>query len=356
MISKHDLDEQSSQESHAEPEDTPVLSLPEPAVGLEYHACLPLDYQAHSHVSREQQSDSSEDLAGNPLRDGQLTPFASSTVDPSFSGQRPPIERSSSLEVHASSPVPLEKDLSELSTLPLDEDLENKQILGTDGAASSIGEERVFPTQSYASVYPFSETTSESGSYIVVTPRTSHAETKSSAYPSPRYSEVQQLNNSTVFIPSPHLATIDEAFDDQFSYLRTTHPLATSYNSAPPTFCGLSTPNSPAIYPTNHASEKLRRPPYGDGLKYPPCRTTEDGLLIVPSVPGELPGEISKEPTRNEYPTRSERSNNPDDQFAVAPLSPNVTAYRKGKYPRRKRYSSYRQYMPQPPFDGNQTM
>lgn len=93
-------------------------------------------------------------------------------------------------------------------------------------------------------------------------------------------------------------------------------------------------------------------PPRIEAPKYPPCWTTDDGLLIVPSVPAELVKEKTQQfgdheltettsSMRTKHAIPSNGNHTVDDLVDVAALSPNVTTYRKANCPRRKRSPSY---------------
>lgn len=101
-------------------------------------------------------------------------------------------------------------------------------------------------------------------------------------------------------------------------------------------------------------SDERQLPPRIDAPKYPPCWTTDDGLLIVPSVPGELAKDVPQQVTSDnqelvetsssnkaKHTITSNNSDPAETLVEFAALSPNVTTYRKGNCPRKKRSPSY---------------
>lgn len=303
-------------------------------------------YDSRGNVSYEQTDPS----LANTLRNDRLTPFGKLTVDVHFD-ERPPLARSSSLEVHASSPVPLEKQ-PESPTALVDIDLGSPQDLR---ASTSFREESLLPIQNSARRYSFPEiTTSESSGFVVLTPQLSSTESRSSPVPAPPFSRWQQIRNFAGIIPSPHLVTIEETLDDQLYRPCPRLDLGPTNLNDMPEYGGVVRNYSRPlpIVSGSHSNERPR-PPRTDA-PYPPCWTTEEGLLIVPSVPGELVKERSSQnksdnhelvettsSTQSRHAINSKESDAAHDLVDVAALSPNVTTHRKGNCPRRKRSPSY---------------
>ncbi|KAE8547885.1 hypothetical protein EYB25_009678 [Talaromyces marneffei] len=320
-----------------------VTSTSTPTIRLEDHIQASPAYGARGNVSYERP-------AATLLND-RLTPFGNLTVDMHFD-ERPPSARSTSLEVHVPSPIPLEEQLGSPTDL-VDANLGSPQDLR---ALKSFREESSLPIQNPARRYSFAETTtSESSGFVVLTPQISSTESRSSSVPAPPFSPWQHMRNPAGFIPSPHLMTIEETLDDQL------------YRSCPGLDLGPINQNDSLLYgggvrnysrPLSVASAgytgERPRPPRIGAPKYPPCWTTDEGLLIVPSVPGELVKKrlqpttlVSEETVETTSSTQTKNAMSPikintaDNLVDFAALSPNVTTYRKGTCPRRKRSPSY---------------
>ncbi|EED13887.1 hypothetical protein TSTA_101270 [Talaromyces stipitatus ATCC 10500] len=312
-----------------------------PTIRLEDHTQASRAYEFQSNASYDRQADPGQSPAETALHEEGLTSFDKLTVD---IGERPPLARSSSLEVHAPSPTP-------------EEELESPTILASTGLDGPlITEDSSFPIQNSTARHSFSDTTSETSSFIILTPQVSSTDSKTSSAPAPPSSPWQHIRNPAGFMPSPRLVTIEEALDDQLQQPCppldhiTRHGITSNYGGIVRS-CG--PPSLPASTCGSHTGERPR-PPRIDAPKYPPCWTTAEGLLIVPSVPGELVMDRMEQirsgndeflettlSAHTQHGNSSSESDMTDDFETVAALSPNVTAFRKGRCPRRKRSPSY---------------
>lgn len=335
------------QNSAALAKDKPFISTG-PTIRLGESAQASAAYDSRGNVSYERQADHS---LAYTLRNDRLAPFGNLTLDIHFE-ERPPLARSTSLEVHVPSPIPREEQL-ESPTAPVNIDLGSPQ---DPIAPTSFGEGSSLSIQHSTRRYSFAETTtSNSSGFVVLTPQASSNESRSSSVPAPPFSPWQPVRNAAGFVPSPHLMTIEESLDDQLYRPCPRLDLGPINQNTSSEYGGVvrnySRPLS--IASGGHNGERPL-PPRIESPKYPPCWTTDDGLLIVPSVPGEFVKDISQlitsgnqelvETASSAQTRHAIPSNNTDtanDIVDVAALSPNVTTYRKGNGPRRKRSPSY---------------
>jgi hypothetical protein len=317
---------------------------PGPTIRLHEGAQASAAYDSRGNVSYN------SSLA-DTLRRDRLAPFGNLTVDIHFD-ERPSLARSTSLEVHVPSPIPLEEEL-ESPTALIDINLGSPQDLR---APTSFREENSLSVQHSVRRYSFAETTtSESSGFVVLTPQLASTESRPSSVPAPPFSPWQQIRNPAGFVPSPHLMTIEETLDNQLyrpcprldlgpiNQINTSEYGGVVRNYIRPL----------SVASGGHNSERPLPPPI-NAPKYPPCWATDDGLLIVPSVPGELVEDKSQpitsgnqelvettSSTQTMHAIPANDSNSADDLVDVAALNPNVTTYRKGNCPRRKRSPSY---------------
>ncbi|KUL81661.1 hypothetical protein ZTR_11145 [Talaromyces verruculosus] len=331
------------QNSATPAEDRPFISTG-PAIRLdEDRVQASAAYDSRGNVSYERQADPS---LANTLRNDRLAPFGNLTLDIHFE-QRPPLARSTSLEVHVPSPIPLDEQL-ESPTALVDIDLGSPQ---DPIAPTRFGEGSSLTIQNSARRYSFAETTTtESSGFVVLTPQLSSNESRSSSVPAPPFSPWQSVRNPAGFVPSPHLMTIEETLDDQLYWPCPRLDIGPINQNNASEYGGIRNYSRPlSMASGGHNGERPRL----DSPKYPPCWTTDDGLLIVPSVPGELVKDISQPITSDnqelveitsstqKHAIPSNNSDSANDLLDVAALSPNVTTYRKGNCPRRKRSPSY---------------
>lgn len=320
-----------------------------PAVRLEESVRASAIYDAQGNVSY----DGPTNL--ETIRNDRLTPFGNLTLNIQVD-ERPPLARSTSLEVHVPLPNPIEERLespNDLVDINLGSPQEVRPALSTKESSLTAA-----TAQNSARRYSFAETTtSESGSFIILTPQlSSGTPSRSSSVPAPPFSPWQAVRNPAGFVPSPHLRTIEETLDDQLNRPNPRLDHSPLYQDGAPQYGGVvSNYSRPlSVVPGAHNGERPLLPPRIENAKYPPCWTTEEGLLIVPSVPGELvkeftPRDVSENPDLVETVSSNEKkiaisadkSDTADDLVEVAALSPNVTTYRKGNFPRRKRSPSY---------------
>lgn len=281
------------------------------------------------------------------LCNDRLKPVGILTLDTQYD-ERPPLARSTSLEVHVPSPIPQdEQSESPTAFVELDlggpQDLKSLTSFGSDSSLAIVN-----PTRRHS----FAETaTSSSSGFVVLAPQVSSNESRPSSVPARPVEPWQLVRNPAAFILSPHLMTIEETLDDQLKQPcpRLDISPICQHKSLEHGVVSYSRPLSVASGGINSARPL---PPRVEASKYPPCWTTDDGLLIVPSVPGELvkgtaqrSGEYemseTTSSTQTKHATPSTASNTADDLVDVAALSANVTTYRKENCPRRKRSPSY---------------
>lgn len=301
-------------------------------------------------VQEKSQADYDQIITQNVLPFEQLTASGNLIVEVDES-QRPRLARSSSLEVHAASPTP--------SDAPLESSASWTEI-NSDGSydprdesiTSLIKGSGPLNHQGRSNRFSFSETASERSSFVVLSSQISGTDSRASSVPAPPFSPAQQIRPFTACLPSPQLMTIEEALDDPSPQ---SYPLQNSMSimqRRPPEhgrFVASYMP--PSMLVTSHRDfpSDCPQPTSANNSKYPPCWVSNDGLLIVPSVPGVLIEDTSQQnitesetvevmsPTKEKHNLMTENLDIPDDLEIVAALSPNVTAYRKGKHPTRKR-------------------
>lgn len=331
--------------STAPAKDRPFISTG-PTIRLEEGVQASAAYDSRGNVSYERQADPS---LANTLRNDRLAPFGNLTLDIHFD-ERQPLARSTSLEVHVPSPIPLDEQL-ESPTALVDIDLGSPQ---DPIAPTSFGNESSLTIQNSARRYSFAETTTtESSGFVVLTPQLSSNESRSSSVPAPPFSPWQPVRNPAGFVPSPHLMTIEETLNDQLYRPCPRLDLGPINQNNTSEYGSIRNYSRPLSIASGGHNGERPLPSRIESPKYPPCWTTDDGLLIVPSVPGELVKDISQPitsgnqelietaPSTQKHAIPSNNSDPANDLVDVAALSPNVTTYRKGNCPRRKRSPSY---------------
>lgn len=364
-IHEHDLSEQPQQGALIAAEGSPFISFTESASLSEEQDGTISDDHPYDNSTQGQQNVLSQLLTTKTVHADRVTTSPNLEINPGFGSQRPPFERSSSLEVHASSPTSNEEESEVSALVRFDVVRDSSQDLEAKKAISSAREEHKLPIQSHFAGYSVSEATSESDSQIILTPQTSRTTSRAGSQPSsslsPAFTPAWPISDAVVFPSSPYLATIQEtAFDEQFYPPHPTHEHPTNDYSITQAYGGLGIHRAPSVHTSPiHADSIGEQPrlPHIDPLKYPPCWKTEEGLLIVPSVPGEVPeertvrcqpqrynlhGEITSATEKEDQdPPPLKGNDTVDNQVTFAALSPNVMAYRKGKYPQKKRNPSY---------------
>lgn len=316
-----------------------------PTIRLDESAQASTAYDSRGNVSYERLADP---RLADALRDDRLKPVESLTLDTQFD-ERPLLARSTSLEVHVPSPIPQDEQL-ESPTAFVELDLEGPQdlkSLASFGSESSLA--IVNPTRRHS----FAETaTSSSSGFVLLAPQVSSNDSRPSSVPARQVEPWQLVRNPAVFIPSPHLMTIEETLIDQLEQPCPRLDLSPISQHKTLEHGGAVNYSRPLSVASGGISSARPLPPRIGASKYPPCWTTDDGLLIVPSVPGELVkgkaqhfGEYEMSETTSstqiKHANPSNANNTADDLVEVAALSPNVTTYRKANCPRRKRSPSY---------------
>jgi hypothetical protein len=269
------------------------------------------------------------------------------------------LQRSSSLDVHAPSPPPSppsEDQPSELQSAF--KDISNsapvKAPAASDITSPFNGEWVFLQNQNLQSGYTYSDADTGSNQFSMIAPGSPYVGVANSHISSPRLSSLRS-EGFTVIDSYPHAQHHPPRIDTPSGPTRLPSPLMPGYTVP------LDSETGSLPYPTlptgNPNGGRLHLP-QSQPPKYPPCRRTEDGLLIVPSVPRSPDDEIegsrkggNKSLSCHTTPVRKTRfasdiqrksiPEESDEAPALFDLSPNVIPYRKGKYPRRRRCPSY---------------
>lgn len=297
------------------------------------------------------------------LSDSRRT-SSSNTLEVPGSSVRPvsTFQRSSSLDVHAPSPPPSEDQISGFQSAF--KNISNSAPARAPGVSDTtppFNGEWVFlqnqnlQNQNLQSAYTYSDADTGSNQFSMVGPGSSYVGVANSHLSSPRLSSLRSEGFTVIDNTYPHAQRHMLRIDTPSGFTRLSSPLMPGF-SVPLDFESGTLPYPPL--PTGNPNGGRLNLPHSQPPKYPPCRLTEDGLLIVPSVPG--PPDNETEPSRNGVnkprsshtaPVRKARfasdvqkksiPEESNESPALFNLSPNVMPYRKGKYPRRRRCPSY---------------
>ncbi|CRG82936.1 hypothetical protein PISL3812_00283 [Talaromyces islandicus] len=257
------------------------------------------------------------------------------------------LQRSSSLDVHAPSPPPSEDQPSEFQaafrSVP-------NSTPGISDTTSPFNGEWVFlQNQNLQSAYTYSDDTG-SNKFSIITPGSPYVGVAGSHLSSPRLSSLRSEGFTVVDSAYPHLQRHIPRIDTPSASTRLSSPIMPGYNVPRDSETG-SLPY-PTL-PTGNPNGGRLNLPQSQPPKYPPCRLTEDGLLIVPSVPGppDDESEGSRKGGNKSHPYHTapvrktrftssiQRNSIPEESYeapALVNLGPNVIPYRKGKYTRRR--------------------
>jgi hypothetical protein len=267
------------------------------------------------------------------------------------------LQRSSSLDVHAPSPPSSEDQPSEFqSTFRSVLNNVPARPPSTSETTSPLNGEWVFlHNQSLQPAHTFSDADTGSNGVSMIAPGSPYIGVSSSHLSSPRLSSLRSEGFTVIDSAYPHSPRYIPRIDTPSGSTRLSSPLMPTFSVPRDSETG-SLPY-PTL-PTGNPGLGRLNLPQSQPPKYPACRLTEDGLLIVPSVPGPPGDETERSRKHGNRPlsyhtapvrrTRFASSiqtksipKESDEGPALVGLSPNVMPYRKGRYPRRRRCPSY---------------
>lgn len=267
------------------------------------------------------------------------------------------LQRSTSLDVHAPSPPPPEDQPSEFQSAFRNISNNASSIApGVPDTASPYNGEWVFlQNPNPQSAYTYSDADTGSNQLSMIAPGSSYVGVASSHLSSPRLSSLRSEGFSVIDSAYPHAQRHIPRIDTPSEFTRLSSPLMPGFSVPRDSETG-SLPY-PTL-PTGNPNGGRLNLPQSQPPTYPPCRLTEDGLLIVPSVPGPPEDETEgsrrggnkplycpRAPARKtRFASDIQRKSIPEESeewCSLVNLSPNVMPFRKGKYTRTRRCPSY---------------